>query len=166
MSSPLVDIFLIYQFLQRLVTPWKETPAFKLGLIDDRGKKLHKAQTPEEKRAMGYFDRLVYNLKRLLQLVPGGGSKLGTYAAALLLVREQDNKLVNDSKYLEEQYTNVLKHVDLDQFENLQKLIEDIGAPANATGAEVAGTGDDLVHWKKRKTFNDIVRRKLPKNKQ
>lgn len=143
--SGVVDIFLVYQFLKRLVTPWNNTMAFKLGLIDDNGKHIKSAKTTEEKQALGYFDRLVFNLKRLLQLVPGGKSKLGTYAAALLLLREQDEKLNNDVEYLTTQYKQSIDNLDLIYYNQVLKIMED--APANATGAAVAGTGSDPVHW-------------------
>ena len=62
--SQAVDIFLVYQFIKRLATPFNETKAFKLGLIDEKGKRLKKASSKDEKNAMTYFDRLIFNLKR------------------------------------------------------------------------------------------------------
>ena len=43
--SQAVDIFLVYQFIKRLATPFNETKAFELGLIDEKGKKLKKASS-------------------------------------------------------------------------------------------------------------------------
>ena len=83
-----VDIYYTFRFLRQLVTPWKETKAFKLGLVDENGKVLRKARTPEEKDAYTLFFRLVYNLKRLLNKVPLGKTKLASYAAALWLIHE------------------------------------------------------------------------------
>lgn len=103
MSGP-VDIFLVYSFVKRLTTPFDKTDAFKLGLIDSEGTRLKKAETPSEKAAMGYFDRLVFNLKRLLAKVPGGSSQIATFAAALLLLREQDERLARDQEYLMEEF--------------------------------------------------------------
>jgi hypothetical protein len=143
MSGPVIDLFLVYQFLKRLTTPFKETEAFRLGLIDAEGKRLKKAQTTEERRAVGYFDRLVFNLKRLLAKVPGGSSQIASYAAALLLLREQDQRLVDDEKYLEEELRKEMMSEQIDVLLN-----ED--AAANATGAAVAGTGDDPIHWSRR----------------
>jgi hypothetical protein len=148
MTAPVVDIFMVYQFIKRLVTPFEKTKAYELGLIDANGKRLKKAETQEEKRAMGYFDRLVFNLKRLLAKVPGGQTILASYVAALLLLREQDEKLADDENYLEEQYRKQFDSADILSFRELQKIIdEDI---ANATGAGVVGTGDNQVHWSKR----------------
>ena len=83
-----VDVYYTFRFLRQLVTPWKETKAFKLGLVDENGKVLRKARTPEEKDAYTLFFRLVYNIKRLLNKVPFGKTKLASYAAALWLVHE------------------------------------------------------------------------------
>lgn len=145
MSGFVVDIFMVYQFIKRLVTPFDQTPAYKLGLIDSEGKRLRKAQTAEEKRALGYFDRLVFNLKRLLGGLPGGKTTLASYAAALLLLREEDERLITDDEYLLEEFRKVIDNIDMTTY---NKLMED--APANMTGASVVGTGDNIVHWSKR----------------
>lgn len=84
-----VDVYYTFRFLRQLVTPWNETQAFKLGLIDENGKVLRKPVTPEEKDAYTLFFRLVYNIKRLLNKVPlVGKTKLASYAAALWLIKE------------------------------------------------------------------------------
>ena len=85
------DMAYTLRFLRLLTTPWTETNAYKLGLIDDTGKKLRKPVTQEEKSAYNYFHRLVFNLKKLLNKIPGGKSKVGSYVAALLLIKEQLN---------------------------------------------------------------------------
>ena len=62
MASKVMDLFLIYQFLKRLSTPFKDWDAYKHGIIDADGKVLRKSstlKTPEEKNSWGYFDRLV-----------------------------------------------------------------------------------------------------------
>ena len=81
------DTYMIYQVLKRLTTPFNETKAFELGLIDKDGKLLKKAKTTDEKKAYTYFDRFIFNLKRLLHRV-GLKSKFANYAAALFLLKE------------------------------------------------------------------------------
>jgi len=85
------DLFYAFRFLKLLVTPFENTPAFELGIIDKDGKVLKKAaerQSPEEKSAYTVFHRLVFNIKRLLAKVPGGKSVIGRYGAALFLIKE------------------------------------------------------------------------------
>jgi hypothetical protein len=94
MSSSTIDLFLTYHFLKRLATPFENWDAYKLKIIDAEGNVLRKAKTltkPEEISAWGYFDRLVANLKKLLAKVPGGKTKIASYAAALLLIKEHKN---------------------------------------------------------------------------
>jgi hypothetical protein len=94
-----VDIYYTFRFLRQLVTPWTETKAFELGLIDENGKVIKKPVTPEEKDAYTLFFRLVYNIKRLLNKVPGGKTKLASYVAALWLVKE--NTKMSETAVLE-----------------------------------------------------------------
>lgn len=83
-----VDVYYTFRFLRQLVTPWNETKAYQLGLIDADGKLLRKPMTGEEKDAYTLFFRLVYNIKRLLNKVPLGKTKLASYVAALWLIKE------------------------------------------------------------------------------
>ena len=145
MAKGVVDIFMVYQFLKRLTTPFNQTDAYKLGLIDAEGKRIKKAETSEERKAVGYFDRLVFNLKRLLGKVPGGKTQLASYAAALLLLREQDSRLVTDQAYLQEQFNDSIDNINMKDYNEFNRLIEDI----NATGPAVAGTGSDPSDWRK-----------------
>ena len=88
-----IDLLITYRVIKMLVTPFEKQEAYKYGIIDKDGKVLRKAKelkTSKEKDAYTLLHRFVFNLKRLIGLVPGGKSKLGSYAAALgLLLREQ-----------------------------------------------------------------------------
>lgn len=101
------DLFYTFRFLKLLVTPWEKTEAFNLGLIDDTGKrdKSIKISTSEQKSAYTAFHRLVFNVKRLMEKVPGGSSRLASYAAALYLIKEKyglnDKQLTQISEALE-----------------------------------------------------------------
>ena len=58
--SKSADLVYTFRFLRLLTTAWEDTNAFKLGLIDDKGKKIKSPQTTEEKSAYNLFHRLVY----------------------------------------------------------------------------------------------------------
>jgi hypothetical protein len=137
LKEDFVDIFVVYQFLKKLVTPFDQTKAFKLGLIDKNGKRLKKPSTEDEKNALTYFDKLVFNLKRLLALVPGGSSQLASYAAALLLLREEDARLIEDSEYLVSEFRRELHNIDPEEFAMIQEEIANVAG----NGAGVVGTG-------------------------
>ena len=147
-ASPAMDFVVLYQLVRRIGQPFEEFPAFEMGLIDKDGKRLRKAKTSLEKKKHTYLDRFVLNLKRLLSKVPGGNSKVATVAGALLLVRE-DLDVEHTDEYLMEQLTELIESLESNQGKTFMDIMED--APANATGAAVAGTGDDPVHWKKAK---------------
>ena len=89
--SRAVDLFVTYRFLKLLVTPWNKQEAFKLGIIDKNGNAIKKARdlgTEEERSAFTLLHRLVFNCKRIMSKIPLVRSQLGTYAAALFLLKE------------------------------------------------------------------------------
>ena len=142
MSGTVIDLFLVYQFIKRLITPFDKTQAHALGLIDKNGKVLRSPKTTEEKNAYGYFDRIVFNLRRLLGKLPGGKSRIATYAAAILLLREERGDNILDNRLLE----NVLQeHIDMLPDISINSILEALsedGAPANsAGGGNIAGIG-------------------------
>ena len=52
MASKVADLVLVYQFLKRLTTPFNETPAFDLGIIDERGNRIKSKDLRLPKRRM------------------------------------------------------------------------------------------------------------------
>ena len=138
--SQAVDIFLVYQFIKRLAMPFNETKAFELGLIDEKGKRLKKASSKEEKNAMTYFDKLIFNLKRVLAKVTGIESKFTTFAAALFLLKESEKPKDQRRQFISESDFFDFKRENAVLIESLL-LTED--APANAVGSgNIAGAGD------------------------
>tara|TARA_B100000131_G_scaffold244846_1_gene237586 strand:+ start:1010 stop:1606 length:597 start_codon:yes stop_codon:yes gene_type:complete len=93
-----IDLLITYRIIKLLTTPFEKQDAYRLGIIDKNGKVLRKTKelkTGKERDAYTILHRFVFNLKRLINIVPGGKSKLGTYAAALgLLLKE--NKDINE----------------------------------------------------------------------
>jgi len=138
--SQVVDLYLVYEFVKRLATPFNETKAFDLGLIDEKGKRLKKASSRDEKNAMTYFDRLIFNLKRLLAKLPGGESKFVSLAAALFLLKENEKPKGQRRHFISESDFYDFKRENTVLIESLL-LTED--APANAVGSgNIAGAGD------------------------
>lgn len=89
-SSPLVDNMIALRLLTILCTPFNEFPAYKAGLIDEKGKYIvpKSKQTPAQKRSLTYLDRLMINVKKLINKLPGGESKLKNIVSAMVLVKE------------------------------------------------------------------------------
>ena len=85
------DLAYTFRFIRMMAMDWKDWDAYKEGLIDDSGKRNWnvKLDTDEKKSAYTPFVRLAANLKRLVAKVPGGGSRLGSFASALFLIKEK-----------------------------------------------------------------------------
>lgn len=84
------DLAYTFRFIRMLVMDWKNWDAYKLGIIDENGKRQKevKLDNDEKKSAYTPFIRLSANIKRMLSNIPGGGSKLGSFAAGLFLIKE------------------------------------------------------------------------------
>ena len=108
MASRAFDTFITYKIISTLVTDWEDQPAFEHGIIDKKGKLLRKSntlKTNDERNSYTLFHRLVFNLKRLIQKLPGGSSKLASYTAGLFLIKEEIDveRLLNEGEsYVEE----------------------------------------------------------------
>ena len=96
-----IDALIAYRLLKLLVTPFKKTKAYKLGIIDDRGKVLIKAKefiksfpptrVQEARKAYTLLIRFIFNLKRILGKVGIRGPLGSAAAAAIAFFREQND---------------------------------------------------------------------------
>ena len=84
------DLVYTFRFIRMMVMKWESWDAYKLGLIDEKGKRIkaERLNSPERRDAWTPFVRLCANIKRLVQKIPGGGTKLGSFASALFLIKE------------------------------------------------------------------------------
>ena len=87
------DIAYTFRFIRMMVMDWKDWDAYKQGIIDENGKRNRnvKLDTDEKKSSYTPFIRLAANIKRLVAKIPGGGSRLGSFASALFLIKEKYN---------------------------------------------------------------------------
>ena len=141
--SGIGNIYFVYQFIKKLVTPFEKTDAFKLGIIDKDGKILKKRRNlegSEEKDAYTLSDTLVWNIKKLLGKVPGGKSKIATYGAALFLIKEQSDSYRIDDEELELQFFDQFERMynedlafDPLTLKRIQRALEE-DSPTTATG--------------------------------
>ena len=113
-----IDLFVTYRFLRLLTTPFEDTDAFKLGIIDEKGNriKLPKSTKPavelstsELKNSYTILHKLVFNIKKIFSKVPGLRTKLGTYAAALFLLKDTFKESVDDRYMFEKEFIKYLK---------------------------------------------------------
>jgi|TARA_R100001079_G_C4404406_1_gene132802 hypothetical protein len=121
-----IDVLITYRIIKMLITPFEKQDAYKYGIIDKNGKVLRKTKelkTAKERDSYTILHRFVFNLKRLINVIPGGKSKIGTYAAALglLLKESKDLNMVEIEKEL---YT-YLRDNDLIHFGEMKESSED-----------------------------------------
>jgi len=117
-----IDLFVTYRFIKLLVTPFEKTEAFKLGIIDETGNRImpppiagvrqtkpEPLRTSEEKNSYTILHKLVFNIKKIFGKVPGLRTKLGTYAAALFLLKDTFKESVDDPDMFEKEFMKYLK---------------------------------------------------------
>ena len=121
-----VDLFVTYRFIKLLTTPFEKTDAFKLGVIDKKGHRILKPKsskpmieltTSQLKNSYTILHKLVFNIKKLFQKVPGLRSKVGTYAAALFLLKDTFKESVADPDMFEKELVKYLKENNI-EFDN------------------------------------------------
>jgi len=117
-----VDLFVTYRFIKLLTTPFDKTDAFKLGIIDEKGNRVMPAPvggvrqtkpatlgTTAEKNAYTILHKLIFNIKKIFSKVPGLRTKVGTYAAALFLLKDTFKESVDDPDMFEKEFMKYLK---------------------------------------------------------
>ena len=165
--SAIVDNLIAYRVLYMLVTPFVDTDAYKLGIIDANGKNLKKSstlKTNQEKDAYSYLHRLVFNMKKILGKLPGGDSSLKNIVAALFLVKEYNQSKDRTTSLMEQRFMKVLEKVnegvvlveeEIELKKFLKQMEEEGGAPTNSTaGAAVSEPKIDKKNIKKYQFMN------------
>ena len=156
----MIDIFLLYQFIRRLSTPFEEWDAYKLGIIDKDGNILRKSKTlrlKKEREAFGKFDVMILKIKKLLAKVPGGESRIASYAAALWLIKEHEelNGDMLTEDVIQENISNYTTKVN--------ELKEEIAIANSAGSGNIAGIGigpDGEPGVRRKKKYRILKRKK------
>lgn len=162
--SLVIDNIVAYKVLYMLVTPFVDTDAYKLGIIDENGNNLIKPSkftSGQQKEAYTYLHRLVFNMKKILTKLPGGDNKLKSIVAALYLIREYHQTKDKSYSIMEDRLNSILKSnavlieetiiaekwlsESIEYCNKCDKIKEDCtckevkeDAPANSTGAAVS----------------------------
>lgn len=166
LNEGIVDVFLLYSFLKKITTPFKEWNAYKLGIIDENGNTLRKRSTltrQEERNSFTIMDIFVRNIKRIIEKFPGGKSRLSSYLAGLYLIREEKNAAIyQDEDIAYESFLDFYEEAICDknltesymktfrEFEKRNLLIEGVNKNVTPVNSEMAKEiGNVLgVDWK------------------
>ena len=118
-----IDLFVTYRFLKLLTTPFEKQDAFKFGIIDEKGNRIKlpnsskvavELNTTELKNSYTILHKLVFNIKKIFAKVPGLRTKVGTYAAALFLLKDTFKESVDDPDMFEKEFIKFLKENDIE----------------------------------------------------
>ena len=113
-----IDLFVAYRFIRILTTPFEKSDAFKFGIIDDKGNRIKKENsskpaveltTSELKNSYTILHKLVFNIKKIFSKVPGIKTKVGTYAAALFLLKDTFKENFENPRFIEKTFLEYLK---------------------------------------------------------
>jgi hypothetical protein len=137
LAGTALDIFIAYKFIQLLVVPFDKTDAFKLGIINADGdflKKRSQLTTSEEKNAYpSVFYTMVWKMKKLLEKLPFGKTKIASIATAAYFLKEHVESIGGDFTKIEDSlmnhlhengYGELLETKQTSKIENGQYLIE------------------------------------------
>jgi hypothetical protein len=140
-----IDLFVTYRFLKLLTTPFNKTDAFKFGIIDEKGNRIKeegstlpkvKLATSQLQNSYTILHKLVFNIKKIFEKVPGLRTKVGTYAAALFLLKDTFKESVDDHHMFEKEFMKYLKENNIEFDDSISE--------------EVIGFGEDVL-------VNDIL---------
>jgi hypothetical protein len=103
LNEGIMDAFIVFKILKMLVTPWEKHDAYNYGIIDKDGNPLKKTKdlgTKKERGSYTILHRMVFGIKRLFAKIPMLKLALGSYAAALLLIKEESGMSKEDAETL------------------------------------------------------------------
>ena len=135
-----IDLFVTYRFIKLLTTPFEKTDAYKLGIIDENGNRVmpppvnnvrqkvpEPLRTTAEKNAYTILHKLVFNIKKIFAKVPGLRTKVGTYAAALFLLKDTFKESVDDPDMFEKEFMKYLKEEGIEMDNSISEEVIGFG---------------------------------------
>ena len=131
-----IDLFVTYRFLKLLTTPFEKMDAYKFGIIDEKGNRIKKPSstkpavelaTTELKNSYTILHKLVFNTKKIFNKVPGLRTKVGTYAAALFLLKDTFKESVDDPDMFEKEFMKYLKENNVEFDDSISEEVIGFG---------------------------------------
>jgi hypothetical protein len=176
----LVDSVIAYRILRMLTAPFEETDAYRLGIIDSKGKELkpmRSLNSVNERDAYTILHRMIFRIKRIIEKVPVDNKRIATFAAALSLIKENYENSCEpidlELQYLNRLNTNlneeikfVIENLNTNKILTFKQYSEDAAAPIanNAGSPGVAGFTPDTLGVPKNRQPPLLKRKKVIKN--
>lgn len=175
--SRIVDNLIALRIVRMITQNFEDTEAFKLGIIDHQGNNLRKMSTlttDQERNAYNYLNRLVFNMKKILNRLPGGENRMKSLVGALWLVKEYYESGTRTTSLMEDRYKHIMRIIDSDVVLAEEQLIVSKvlaeegmsagaigGAPTNNTGGPVS-VQEPKIEKKNIKKYQIMARRGSP----
>ena len=138
-----IDLFVTYRFIRLLTTAFEKSDAFKMGIIDKDGNRTDKKlETSAEKNAYTVLHKLVFNIKKIFGKVPGLRTKIGTYAAAIFLLKDTFKEHVEDPQVFEKEFMKFIKenNIELDD-----TIVEEVTLDNGKLGKGIYKLTQDVI---------------------
>ena len=157
-DRPHRKIMLTYQFVKRLTTPFNEWPSYNTGVHDESGNLLvlEGQRTEQQEQSFNKFDLISLRLKKIMESIPGGNTRLASYAAAMMIINEKwEDK--SESEILSESNDMYVDYLRMFRLNKYARALEEMPTVSMGSGA-IAGGGingpDDVkVSKKARKKY-------------
>lgn len=154
------NLMLTYQFVKRLTTPFNEWPSYNTGVHDESGNLLvlEGQRTEQQEQSFNKFDLISLRLKKIMESIPGGNTRLASYAAAMMIINEQwEDK--SESEILSESNDMYVDYLRMFRLNKYARALEEMPTVSMGSGA-IAGGGingpDDVkVAKKARKKYKN-----------
>ena len=175
MVGRVIDSLIVFRILKLLTTDFKKMPAYKFGFIDSNGKRIkflpdpknknqllpNEPRTKEEKNSLTPLHRLIFNLKKLIRMVPFGKTAFASYAVALALLKEQSNLDAEQTDQLFEDFYKLLKDTETFEPDMLSEATE-VGKLCSRR----TGNGEYYLRTRIKQNFDEAGEIKTYKEKQ
>lgn len=130
-AGKVISAFTVFRFIKIISDPFTKMEAYKLGIIDSKGKFLKKVdelKTKKERDSVNPFNRLMINLKKALARVPDPTfkAKLKTLPTAMILLKDEAEKVGADGDLVLTEVRNYLfeNGVDVDNIATNEEFKE------------------------------------------
>ena len=130
-AGKVISAFTVFRFIKIISDPFTKMEAYKLGIIDSKGKFLKKVdelKTKKEIDSVNPFNRLMINLKKALARVPDPTfkAKLKTLPTAMILLKDEAEKVGADGDLVLTEVRNYLfeNGVDVDNIATNEEFKE------------------------------------------
>ena len=133
-AGKVISAFTVFKFIKIISDPFTKMEAYKLGIIDSKGKFLKKVdelETRKERDSVNPFNRLMINLKKAMNKIPDPTfkAKLKTLPTAMILLKDEAEKVGADGDVVLSEVRNYLfeNGLDVDSISTNEEFEEFIG---------------------------------------